>query len=83
MLAWTNALQELIPRDQLGRVASVDMMGSFALLPLGFALTGWGIEAWGAAAVFIIGGGATVVCALLASLHPAAKQLDHGERLGD
>jgi hypothetical protein len=39
-LIWTNTLQELVPGERLGRVASIDMLGSFALLPAGYALTG-------------------------------------------
>lgn len=75
-LAWMSALQELVPRDKLGRVAGVDMVGSFALLPVGLGLTGLTTEAWGPAAVFIIGGVITAVVSLLAYQHPAIKKLD-------
>jgi hypothetical protein len=39
-LAWTGLLQQRIPHDKLGRVASADTLGSFALMPIGYALTG-------------------------------------------
>ncbi len=37
-LIWTNTLQELVPRDLLGRVASVDEFGSFVLIPIGYGV---------------------------------------------
>lgn len=41
LLIWEGSLQELIPTDSFGKVASLDMMGSYILLPLGFLITGW------------------------------------------
>ncbi|MBM7693901.1 MFS family permease [Peribacillus deserti] len=46
-LIWETSLQELVPEEKFGRVASLDMLGSFALLPLGYLLTGWIAEAAG------------------------------------
>lgn len=40
-LIWEGRLQELVPIDSFGKVASIDMMGSYILLPLGYLLTGW------------------------------------------
>jgi DHA3 family tetracycline resistance protein-like MFS transporter len=37
---WTSAMQREIPDDRLARVSSVDWMATFALMPLGLALTG-------------------------------------------
>ena len=37
---WSTALQREIPTEMLGRVSSVDYMGSLALLPIGMALAG-------------------------------------------
>ena len=76
MLAWTSALQELVPREKLGRVAGVDTVGSLALLPVGLGLAGLATEAWGPSAVFVIGGGITAVLSLIAYQHPAVKRLD-------
>ncbi len=75
-LIWTNTMQELVPRDKLGRVASIDGLGSFVLLPLGFGLTGWATDRLGAPAVFVVGGAATALLALAAWLHPAIRSLD-------
>jgi MFS family permease len=75
-LAWTNALQSLVPAEKLGRVASVDALGSFALLPIGYGLAGWATEWLGAPLVFMLGGGLTTVVVLLAYRHPAVRALD-------
>src|SRR5258708_8743189 len=40
-LVWTNALQSMVPNEQLGRVVSIDSLGSFGLLPIGLAMAGW------------------------------------------
>jgi hypothetical protein len=75
-LIWTNTLQEMVPSAKLGRVASVDLLGSFALLPIGYGLTGWATDLLGAPLVFILGGGVTVLAGALALTHPAIRGLD-------
>jgi len=75
-LVWTNTLQELVPNEKLGRVVSIDNMGSFALLPIGFALAGWATETFGAPFVFIIGGIITALLSVVGLLHPAIRNLD-------
>ena len=75
-LVWTNTLQELVPREKLGRVTSIDALGSFVLLPLGFGLTGWATDRLGPPVVFFVGGAATALLALAAWLHPAIRHLD-------
>jgi MFS family permease len=54
---WVTLLHELVPNEKLGRVASVDSLGSLALLPIGFVLAGWLTDRFGPASVFLIGGG--------------------------
>ena len=75
-LIWTNSLQELVPREQLGRVSSIDFLGSFALLPIGFGITGWATDRLGAPTVFVISGILTVGLAALGLTHPAIRNLD-------
>jgi MFS family permease len=75
-LIWTNSMQELVPQHLLGRVSSIDYLGSFALVPIGYALAGWGTDRYGAAAVFIICGSLTALFALLALAHPAIRKMD-------
>jgi hypothetical protein len=75
-LAWLNALQSLVPVEKLGRVASVDSLGSFALLPVGYGLAGLATEHLGAPIVFMLGGGLTTLAALFVYRHPALRGLD-------
>ena len=75
-LVWTNSLQSMVPNDQLGRVVSIDSLGSFGLLPVGLALAGWATQQFGPPAVFVIGGLFTAAISLLALLHPAIRNLD-------
>ena len=75
-LIWTNSLQELVPREMLGRVSSIDALGSFVLLPIGYGIAGWATDLIGAPLVFVIGGALTVILALLGLLHPAIRNLD-------
>ncbi len=46
-LIWETSLQELVPEEKFGRVASLDMLGSFSLLPVGYLVTGWLAEGIG------------------------------------
>ncbi|MFB5267832.1 MFS transporter [Paenibacillus enshidis] len=39
-IIWETSLQELVPPEAFGRVASLDMLGSFALLPAGYLAVG-------------------------------------------
>lgn len=75
-LIWTNMVQELVPGELLGRVTSVDYLGSFGLLPVGYALSGWAIDAFGVQSVLIAGGGLTAFLTLIGMLHPAIRRLD-------
>jgi MFS family permease len=75
-LIWTHTLQEMVPGNMLGRVYSIDALGSFVLLPIGFALAGWGTELLGAPRVFLIGGMGTILLVLLGLSHPAIRNLD-------
>jgi len=75
-LIWTHTLQEMVPGEMLGRVYSIDALGSFVLLPIGFALAGWATELLGAPAVFLIGGIGVISLVLLGLAHPAIRNLD-------
>ncbi len=75
-LIWNNTLQEMVPHDMLGRVYSIDALGSFVFLPIGFALAGWATDLVGAPTVFLIGGASTMVLALIGLSHPAIRNLD-------
>jgi MFS family permease len=75
-LIWTNTLQTMVPREALGRVSSIDALGSFALLPLGFAAAGLLTDRIGPENVFVLGGSLTILLAVTGLLHPAVRALD-------
>ncbi|WP_379131373.1 MFS transporter [Paenibacillus sp. sgz500958] len=66
-LIWEISLQELVPEEAFGRVASLDMLGSFALLPVGFIAVGWLADhIGGVAAIAIFAGlGMTAIACVL------------------
>jgi DHA3 family tetracycline resistance protein-like MFS transporter len=75
-LAWTHLLQEKVPNEQLGRVSSIDQLGSTSLMPIGMFVAGWATGMIGPSPVFLIGGTLTALAGLLAVLHPAIRELD-------
>ncbi len=75
-LIWTSSLQELVPADLLGRVSSIDYLGSFTLMPVGYALGGWATDKFGAPLVFIVAGCVVAILSLLALLHPSIRKMD-------
>ncbi len=75
-LAWTHLLQEKIPNEQLGRVSSIDQLGSTCLMPVGLYMAGVATHIIGPSPVFLIGGALTALAGLLAIAHPAIRNLD-------
>lgn len=75
-LVWTNTLQELVPRELLGRVSSIDALGSFVLLPIGYGISGWATDLIGAPLVFLIGGALTMLLALAGLASRSVRTLD-------
>ena len=74
-VVWETTVQALVPEAVLGRVFSLDMLGSFALLPLGFIATGLLAEHVGTSPLILVYGFATVVLALVGLLIPAVRRL--------
>lgn len=73
---WESTVQELVPAQMLGRVISIDMLGSFALLPLGYLLLGRAVQAYGPAVVLFTCGTLTVALVLVGLAVPAIRRLD-------
>lgn len=65
-IMWVTLLQEMVPGDKLGRVSSIDMLGSVALLPVGYALVGVLTDWLGASWVFLAGGLFSLLLCLVA-----------------
>ena len=81
MVIWETSLARHIPPAALSRVSSYDWMGSLALLPLGFALSGPLASLFGARTVLGVGG-AIGVFAVLAHARPALHPTPHGRTGG-
>jgi DHA3 family tetracycline resistance protein-like MFS transporter len=75
-MAWVNSLQEMVPQERLGRVTSIDMLGSFIFLPVGFAVAGILTERLGPSTVFVLGGSFVVLLAAAMLLVPSIRHLD-------
>jgi predicted outer membrane lipoprotein len=56
-IIWTTMLQQLVPRELLGRVSSLDWLVSVGLVPVSFALTGPVAGAIGAEGTMVAAGG--------------------------
>lgn len=75
-LVWNLVIQKHVPALILGRVSSIILLGSNGLLPLGFALAGWGSDHWGPAQVFVIGGILTTLLAVAGFSQPTIQALE-------
>jgi MFS family permease len=58
---WVTLLHELTPNKILGRVASIDLLGSFCLQPLGFLLAGLVADSLGPVWVFLGAGSINLI----------------------
>ncbi|MGZ3679276.1 MAG: MFS transporter [Ktedonobacterales bacterium] len=75
-LVWANTLQEMVSPTQLGRVSSIDALGSYGLLPVGYGLAGLAADHIGPAPTFVVGGAISVIVIALGLLHPGVRKLD-------
>ncbi len=73
---WFTVLQELVPGDKLGRVSSIEMLGSFSLLPVAYALGGILTDRLGPSWVFIVGGLINVALPLIALSVRGVRELE-------
>lgn len=53
-VVYSNVLQTLVPRNMLGRVSSVDMIGSFSAIPIAQALFAVCVSNWSPSSVFLV-----------------------------
>ncbi|WP_100487791.1 MFS transporter [Sporolactobacillus pectinivorans] len=75
-LIWEISLQELVKNESFGRVASLDMIGSFALMPVGYMLTGWIAQAIGGTVSMLILSGTLVISTAAVLLIPQIRHFD-------
>ena len=67
-VVWMTVIQEMVPGDKLGRVVSIDMVGSYCLMPIGYALAGVLADSIGPAWIYIAAGLINCLLAALALL---------------
>jgi hypothetical protein len=78
-IIWTTLLQQLVPRELLGRVSSLDWLVSVGLVPVSFALTGPVAGAIGPEWTMVAAGtvGSVLMSALL--FWPGVRDPERGE----
>jgi hypothetical protein len=61
---WDLTMQREIPPDRLGRLISYDAVGSFVFLPVGQALAGPAMAAFGLSGAIVVAGGVVAAATL-------------------
>jgi DHA3 family tetracycline resistance protein-like MFS transporter len=83
-IIWFTLLQQLVPRDLLGRVSSLDWLVSIGLVPLSFALTGPVAGLIGPESTLVVGGilGSLAMISLLfvRGVRDPERGLEHTDR---
>jgi DHA3 family tetracycline resistance protein-like MFS transporter len=72
---WDSVLQRYVPRELLGRVASVDGFGALLLAPVSPVAGGILVELLGAPPVFVAGGAFAILLCLSALVVPSIRRL--------
>jgi DHA3 family tetracycline resistance protein-like MFS transporter len=82
LVYWETALQRDIPPELLARVISIDWMCSFALMPLGLALVGPAVSAFGRDTVLVVAVVAAILPPLLCLPVPGMLRFQTPSRVG-
>lgn len=75
-LIWETSLMQLVDEKMRGRVFSLDMFGSFALLPASMAVSGILAAMIGAREVFLLGGVVIIMCGVFGLLYGPANRFE-------
>ncbi len=75
-IIWESSLQAMVPPEKLGRVSSVDMLGSFALMPVGLWLIGGVVARAGLVPTFMGCGLGVCMLGALALCHRAIREMN-------
>lgn len=78
-----TAMQRDVPREVLSRVSAYDWLGSLALLPLGFAVSGPVAQAFGVAPTLFVAAGWMLLSTLVLLLVPDVRRPDDALSNGD
>jgi MFS family permease len=74
-VSWVTTMQQEIPPAALSRVSSYDALGSFALAPVGTAVAGPLLTAFGPATVLDAGGALIIVLTVIVLMVPEVRNL--------
>ncbi|HEV7651508.1 MAG TPA: MFS transporter [Actinophytocola sp.] len=81
-VVWTTALQTGVPREQLGRVFSVDQLAVAGLMPVGFVMAGWLLDGIGQSALAWLATVALAASILAVLPLPGLRRLTDEPRAG-
>lgn len=73
---WQTTMQQEIPSEKLARLSSYDAVGSFALMPIGYAIIGPLAAAIGTGTTFLATAAITIVATLLVFLSRDVRTLE-------
>ncbi len=79
-IIWTTLLQQLVPRELLGRVSSLDWLVSTGLVPVSFALTGPVAALVGAGPTMVLAGVVGAVLMGMLLFVPGVRDPERGRR---
>ncbi|MFH8516249.1 MFS transporter [Streptomyces gelaticus] len=65
LVAWTTALQQHVPQEELGRMSSFNGVGERIAIPLGYLATALAAHAWAERTVLLVCAGAIVATTVL------------------
>ncbi|MFI5748554.1 MFS transporter [Streptomyces sp. NPDC051644] len=65
IVAWTTALQQHVPQEELGRMSSFNGVGERIAIPLGYLVTALAAHAWADRTVLLVCAGAIVAATVL------------------
>jgi MFS family permease len=65
IVAWTTALQQHVPQEEMGRMSSFNGVGERIAIPLGYLITALAAHAWADRTVLLVCAGAIVATTLL------------------
>ncbi|MEU6075759.1 MFS transporter [Micromonospora sp. NPDC047074] len=79
---WLSALQREIPAEMLGKTLALDQLSAFALLPVGYALTGPAVAAFGIQPTLVAAAVLTAAATAVALLVPGVSTFSDPARAG-
>ena len=75
-IIWITLIQEFVPDDKLGRVSSIDMLGSFCVMPVGYVITGVLTDRIGPRTIFEASSIINLALIIVAFLIPSIRNID-------